>query len=72
MRLAHGEQDVHTPTEPSSPRLAESAALSGQEDWPDARLGTGMAEECGKLSQFPHQYQKHQPACSVDVTGASE
>lgn len=57
--------------EHSSPRLAESAAVSGQEDWADARLGTGMAEEPGQLGQFLHQYQKRQPACSADVTETS-
>lgn len=62
---------MFTPIENSSPRLAESAALSRQEGCTDARLGTRMAEEPGKLGQFPHQYQKCQQACSAEVTGAS-
>ena len=44
---------MFTPVEHSSPRLAESAALPGQEDWADARLGTGMTDKPGKLGQFP-------------------
>lgn len=70
VKLAHSTRHSHLPSILLQD-LQELAALLGQEDRADPRLVMGKAEGPGKQGQFSHQYQKCQPACLAEVTGAS-
>ena len=62
MRLAHGIRWSHL----QSTLLQDLQRLLGQENGADVRLGMRMAEEPGKVAQFPHQDQECQSAHSAE------